>query len=138
MPTRSIATRNPVTPTTARPLIIHSRGVVDDTCDVVVQAALVVEGIRLQAQARVIVGPPFCPRSPSVCIISGRFNGSRPGRFAEEEPLVDAQHRVNDLFQQALEVAGLFNLDANRDRGIQTNGPNPPQLPGSHAPTAPA
>ena len=53
-----------------------------------------------------------------------------PAVFAEEEPLVDAQHRVNDLFQRALEVAGLFNLDANRDRGIQTNGPNPPQLPG--------
>jgi hypothetical protein len=109
----------------------RSWGVVDDTCDVVVQAVLVVEGIRLQAQARVIVGPPhFAPDRRPFVSLADDLTDRDPAVCAEEEPLVDAQQRVNDLFQRALEVAGLFNLDANRDRGIRTNGPNPPQLPG--------
>jgi hypothetical protein len=34
----------------------------------------------------------------------------------------DLEHRINDLFQRALEVAGLVNVDANRNRAIRTNG----------------
>ncbi len=51
-------------------------GVVDDTCDAVIQATLVVAGVRLQASARAFVGPPdFAPdRRPFMSLVR------RPGR----------------------------------------------------------
>ena len=114
-------------------------GVVDDTCDVVVQAALVVEGIRLQAQARVIVGPPhFAPDRRPFVSLADDLTDRDPAVFAEEEPLVDAQHRVNDLFQRALEVAGLFNLTPTVTAAFRPMVRIPRNFPVSHAPTAPA
>jgi hypothetical protein len=54
--------------------------------------------------------------------------GSTP--LTEGESQAEWERRVNDLFQRALEVAGLFNVDANRNRAIGTND-NIPQIPGA-------
>jgi hypothetical protein len=109
----------------------RSWGVVDDTCDVVVQADLVVDGIRFQAQARVVAGPPdFAPDRRPFVSLADDLADRDPPHFPDEETFAAAQRRVNDLFQRALEVASLFNVDANRARAIRTNGANPPQVSG--------
>lgn len=101
----------------------RSWGVVDDTCDALIECDLVIDGVRVQAQARVAVGPPhFAPdRRPFVSLaddLKDRDETVPDGGETQEELEV----RINDLFQRALEVASLVNVDANRARAIATNG----------------
>jgi hypothetical protein len=112
-----------------------SWGVVDDTCDVLVECDLVVDGVRFQAQARVAVAPPhFAPdRRPFVSLADDLKDRDQPipkdsKPLSEGETQESLEHRINDLFQRALEVAGLFNVDANRNRAISTND-DLPDLP---------
>jgi len=107
----------------------QSWGVVDDTCDVLVECDLVIGGVRRQAQARIAVSPPhFAPdRRPFVSLADELKDRDEPSARAstshpEAETQAELELRINDLFQRALEVAGLFNVDANRARAIATNG----------------
>jgi hypothetical protein len=100
-------------------------GVVDDTCDAVIEANLVIDGVDRQAMARVFVGPPdFSPdRRPFASLADELSDRDLPAPPAGE-PLDDLERRVNDLFLRALETASLFNLDAVRARAIGNNGTN--------------
>jgi hypothetical protein len=99
-------------------------GVVDDTCDGVIQAALVLFGRRLTATARIFVGPPdYAPdRRPFLSLaddLADRELGE-PDPVATDQLDVTEQE-VNDLFQRVFETASLINLDAIRLRALQEN-----------------
>lgn len=93
-----------------------SFSIVDDTCDVVIDAATVVNNRRLTAQARVFCGPPdFSPdRRPFISLADDLVDRDPPTDAAEVESLQDALDRLGDLFQRAYETASLVNLDATR------------------------
>ncbi len=93
-----------------------SYGVVDDTCDVSIEASVVLNGrTRKQAQARVFCGPPdFAPdRRPFVSLADDLIDRDPP---ASEPPevLQEALDRLGDLFQRVYETASLANVDSNR------------------------
>jgi hypothetical protein len=102
---------------------------VDDTCDVVVAAAIVIQGrTRLTATARVFCGPPdYAPdRRPFVSLADDLVDRDPP--VDSPEDLQDALDRLGDLFQRAWETASLANVDAMRDRALrgQPASPFPP------------
>jgi hypothetical protein len=99
-------------------------GVVDDTCDAVIEATLVVAGVRLQATARVFVGPPdFAPdRRPFVSLVddlADRELGTPDPVTAANLEL--AEQEIADLFQRVYETVSLANLDATRRNAIADN-----------------
>jgi hypothetical protein len=110
-------------------------GVVDDTCDAVIQADFVIDGLAFQARARVFVGPPdFAPDRRPFLSLADELADRDPPTFAEPEPQADLERRINDLFQRALETAELLNLDAVRFRALGDNTnflpqPDFPDLP---------
>jgi hypothetical protein len=106
----------------------QSWGVVDDTCDAVIQADLVSDGLDFRAFARVFVGPPdFAPDRRPFLSLADDLADRDPPTFADPESLADAEARVNDLFQRALETASLLNLDATRSRALGDNSGGTPQ-----------
>lgn len=96
-----------------------SFGVVDDTCDVLLEAEVVVAGVRLRASARAFSGPPdFAPdRRPFVSLADELIDRDPPAAEPAETP-VDALDRLADLFQRVFETVSLANIDAMRDRAI--------------------
>jgi hypothetical protein len=99
-------------------------GVVDDTCDAIIEATLVVAGIRLQGSARVFVGPPdFAPdRRPFVSLVddlADRELGTPEPVTAADLEL--AEQEIADLFARVYETASLANLDATRRNAIADN-----------------
>jgi hypothetical protein len=108
----------------------QSWGVVDDTCDGVITADLVVNGGRLSARARICVGPPdFAPdRRPFLSLADDLADRDHDPAGAEEllanEP--DTQRRLADLFQRVWETASLVNVDAIRARALGDNLGFPP------------
>jgi hypothetical protein len=96
-----------------------SYGVVDDTCDVLLEAELVVGGERLRASARAVVGPPdFAPdRRPFASLAEELIDRDPPAEEPAEVP-IDALDRLADLFQRIFETVGLANIDAMRERAI--------------------
>ena len=98
----------------------RSWGVVDDTCDGIIEAQVVIDGVRKVARARIVTAPPdFAPdRRPFVSLADD---------FADRElalPDVDAPatlSEIADLFRRVFETVSLFNLDALRSRAISEN-----------------
>src|SRR4029434_1991754 len=96
----------------------RSWGVVDDTCDGVIEARVVIQGRRFVATTRIFSScPDYAPdRRPFYSIGDDVADRDLPlsedistspdnGRFDE------AQHEVADLFERAFETASMFNLD---------------------------
>jgi hypothetical protein len=103
-------------------------GVVDDTCDAVIQADFVLDGTAFQARARVFVGPPdFAPDCRPFLSLADDLADRDPPLFLNPESQSDMETRVNDLFQRALETAELLNLDAVRVRALGDNTTFPTQ-----------
>ncbi len=100
----------------------RSFGVVDDTCDAVIEAVVVAGGTRLRASARVFCAPPdFAPdRRPFVSLADDLIDRDPPSVEPQEDP-ADALKRLADLFQRVFETASLANVDAMRQRSINTN-----------------
>jgi hypothetical protein len=97
-----------------------SFGVVDDTCDVIIEAVVVVNNtVRLSAMARVFTAPPdYAPdRRPFVSLADELIDRDPPANETPE-PLDDAIERVGDFFRRAYETASLANVDAMRDRSL--------------------
>lgn len=98
----------------------QSWGVVDDTCDGIITADLVVNGRRFSAVARICVGPPdYAPdRRPFVSLADDLADRDLDPASAEEllAAEADTQQRLADLFQRVWETASLINLDAIRAR----------------------
>ena len=98
-------------------------GVVDDTCDGVIEARLVHRGVRHVAQSRVVSScPDWAPdRRPFYSIADDLADRDRG---VEAEPLADVEQLkfvVADLFERAFETASLINLDALRARALDEN-----------------
>jgi hypothetical protein len=105
-------------------------GVVDDTCDAVIEATLVIAGVRFLASARAFVGPPdFAPdRRPFMSLVddlADRDLGA-PSPVTSDD-LATAELEIADLFQRVSEtvsLANLANLDALRLNAIADNAAN--------------
>jgi hypothetical protein len=105
----------------------RSWGVVDDTCDVLVQADLIIQGGSVHAEARIFVGPPdFAPdRRPFVSLADDLTDRDQP-QPPTDESLDNLERRINDLFQRVWETAGLMNIDAVRNRALNGGDQVPP------------
>ncbi len=103
----------------------RSWGVVDDTCDGLIGAQVIVAGVRFTASSRISVGPPdYAPdRRPFVSLADDLADRDLEPATAEELLAVEpeTQQRLADLFQRVWETAGLANVDAIRQRGIRDN-----------------
>ncbi len=102
-------------------------GVVDDTCDAVIEANLVVAGVRLAASARAFVGPPdFAPdRRPFMSLVddlADRDLGA-PSPVTSVD-VATAELEIADLFQRVSETVSLASLDALRQNAIADNAAN--------------
>lgn len=102
----------------------RSWGVVDDTCDVVIEAFAVVRGARFRAVARAFAGPPdFAPdRRPFISLaddLADRELPFHPPVVKEDEEVTVSE--VADLFQRVFETVSLTNLDQLRNFSIQEN-----------------
>jgi hypothetical protein len=97
----------------------RSFGVVDDTCDTLIEAVVVAGGARFSASARVFTAPPdFAPdRRPIVSLADDLIDRDPPSAEPQED-LGDALKRMADLFQRAFETVSLANVDAMRDRSV--------------------
>jgi len=101
-----------------------SWGVVDDTCDLLIRAFVVINGVRLQSVARAFVGPPdYAPdRRPFVSLAD--VLADREKEFVED--VDDANDNLTiaevvDLFQRVFETVSLTNLDQLRRYSINEN-----------------
>jgi hypothetical protein len=112
----------------------RSWGVVDDTCDGILTAQLVVSGQRFAATARVLSGvPDFAPdRRPFVSLAADLADRELQPVEVSEKTLEDTTEEIADLFARIFETGGLMNLDAMRYKAIQINinDPPPPNYPG--------
>jgi hypothetical protein len=101
-----------------------SWGVVDDTCDGIIEVQVAIGGVRYAATTRVLSScPDFAPdRRPLNTVaddLADRDKGPVPMGTPEEKEL--ALKEIADLFERAFETASLINLDANRYRGLNEN-----------------
>ena len=115
-----------------------SWGVVDDTCDGVIEADLVIRGERFLAHARVFSScPDYAPDRRAFYSFADELAdrdlpAALPDKATEQE-LAEAGVAVGDLFQRVFEVASVVNLAATRNHGILENSgsnvKNPEWLP---------
>jgi len=111
--------------------ISRSWGVIDDTCDGIIEAHVVVNNRRLVASARVFSScPDYAPdRRPFYSVADDLADRDFPPIDIEGDPPEGVEYEIADLFERAFETASLFNLDAMRTRAIAENisYPLPPQ-----------
>ncbi len=115
----------------------RSWGVVDDTCDGLITAFVVVDGERLTAVARFFSGPPdFAPdRRPFMSLADDLKDRDSPASDDTEEDVPLTIAEIADLFQRVFETLSLLNLDANRRRALAQNATY--QIPAPIAETPP-
>ncbi len=103
--------------------ISRSWGVVDDTCDGIIEAYVVLNNKRYVASARVLSScPDFAPdRRPFYSVSDDLADRDFPQIDVTAEPPDGTAYEIVDLFQRAFESASVFNLDALRTRAIAEN-----------------
>jgi hypothetical protein len=110
----------------------RSWGIVDDTCDGVIEANVVAGGQRFVAFARVVVGcPDYAPdRRPFYSLADDLAD--RDLDPVEANDLLSTEAELVDLFQRVFETVSLVNLDSTRIHGIEENiaDPMPENPPG--------
>jgi hypothetical protein len=101
----------------------RSWGVVDDSCDGIIEASVVIGNIRYTATARVLSScPDYAPdRRPFFSMADDLADRDKEPIDINEYPPPDAVYEIADLFERAFETASLFNLDAMRTRAIIEN-----------------
>jgi hypothetical protein len=102
-------------------------GVVDDTCDAVIEATLVLAGVRFRATARAFIGPPdFAPdRRPFMSLVDDLADRELGVPVAvTPDNVAAAELEIADLFQRASETVSLADLDALRQNAIADNAAN--------------
>ena len=111
----------------------ESYGVVDDTCDVILRAALTIQKRVFTASARAFSAPTdFAPDRRPFVSVAEDLSDRDAGRRENAEPLPDAVERLGDLFQRIFETVSLTSVDMIRDAMLpaRASGPaNPPDLP---------
>lgn len=101
-----------------------SWGVVDDSCDGIIEAQVAIGGVRYVAMARVLSScPDFAPdRRPLNSLADDLADRDMPPVKMETPAQKEqALEEIADLFERAFETASLINLDANRYRGLNEN-----------------
>lgn len=101
----------------------RSWGVLDDSCDGLIEAYVVIGGRRLVAGARVLSScPDYAPdRRPFYSVADDLADRDFARIDMEEDPPEGAEYEIADLFERAFETASLFNLDALRTRAVDEN-----------------
>jgi hypothetical protein len=109
----------------------RSWGVVDDSCDGIIEAQVVIGGVRHVATARVLSScPDFAPdRRPFYSFADDLADRDKEPVAVDRETIELTQAEIADLFARAFETASLINLDSNRYRAINEN-----DLSGVHHP----
>ena len=101
-----------------RPIPNRSLGVVDDTCDAVITAAIGVNATELTAHANSAVAPPhFAPDRRPFLSLADEINDRQHDPTRDD----DLSSRelgvwVQDLFERIYETVSLFGVDFYRDR----------------------
>jgi hypothetical protein len=108
-------------------------GIIDDVCDGVVEAHLVLGGRRYSAAARVSVGPPdFSPdRRHFVSGADDLADRDCAGIAVTDANLEETEAEIADLLTRVFETASQINLDAERVKFLdsQYRGHQSPQMP---------
>jgi len=106
----------------------QSWGVVDDTCDVVIEATVEVGSDRLIATARASAGPPdFAPdRRPFMSLADDLADRELPALTAAQITEQVTVEEVADLLRRVFETVSLTNLDALRRMMLSGQQPNDP------------
>jgi hypothetical protein len=101
----------------------RSWGVVDDSCDGIIEARLVIQGVRYVARARVLSScPDFAPdRRPFYSLADDLADRDLQLPIVDKTTKEETEREIVDLFERAYETASLINLDATRFRGIMEN-----------------
>jgi hypothetical protein len=105
----------------------RSWGVVDDTCDGIIEAQVVIGERRFVANARIFSScPDYAPdRRPFYSVADDLADRDLPPIKVTRTTISDTQHEIGDLFERAFETASLFNLDAMRERAVAENADMP-------------
>ena len=100
----------------------RSRGVVDDTCDGIIEAHLVTgpRRERLSAFARLTAGPPdYAPDRRTFVSLADDLDDRESGD--DVPPMTEDE--VTDLFKRVWETASQINIDAERYRAVRWQPP---------------
>ncbi|MFO1060513.1 MAG: hypothetical protein U1E53_26515 [Dongiaceae bacterium] len=105
-------------------------GVVDDTCDGVIEAQLVIGGRRFTASARVLAtNPDYAPDRRHIYSLADDLADRDPPEPESRVPS-ELMEDVANLFERVLETASSINLDATRAHLILDDETgNPPGQP---------
>ena len=106
----------------------RSWGVVDDTCDMVIEASVEVRGRQFVALARATAAPPdFAPdRRPFLSLADDLADRELPPLDVSAPETVD---EVADLLARVFETVSLANLDALRGQAVGGRLPKPNPVP---------
>jgi hypothetical protein len=105
----------------------RSWGVIDDTCDGIIDAHVIIDNERFTATTRVFSSnPDYAPdRRPFYSVADDLADRDLEPIEVGDDPLNDTidetELEIGDLFDRAFETASLFNLDALRHRAILEN-----------------
>ena len=104
-----------------------SAGIIDDTCEVGIEASLRVDQRSLVARANVFVAPPdYAPDRRPFFSAADDLNDRSAGQAERSAALDDAQVDawVQDLFERVYETVSLMNVDFWRSlRGVRPASP---------------
>jgi hypothetical protein len=103
----------------------RSWGVVDDTCDGIIEAQVVIGAVRHVARARILSScPDYAPDRRPFNSLADDLADRDKGRMnigSGKSDLKKVQAEIADLFERVFETSSLMNLDALRDRAIKEN-----------------
>ena len=109
----------------------RSWSVVDDTCDGIIEAQVIIDDRRFVATSRILSScPDYAPdRRPFYSVADDLADRDLDPIDVSDATISDTEHEIGDLFERAFETASLFNLDAMRERAITENieSPQPPR-----------
>ncbi len=113
----------------------RSWGVVDDSCDGIIEAHLVLGGQRFSATARILSScPDYAPdRRPFFALADELADRDLPAHTAKSGTMDDRMVEIADLFERVIETASMINLDSTRQKFLGENADfgqeNPRGLP---------
>ena len=101
----------------------RSWGVVDDTCDGIIEVQVAINGSPRRHRTCSLELSRLRARSTAIQFAGRRPVGSRQGRVVirTDDDLKEVQAEIADLFERVFETSSLMNLDALRDRAIAEN-----------------
>jgi hypothetical protein len=102
----------------------RSWGVVDDTCDGIIEVQVAINGVRHVATTRILSScPDYAPDRRPFNSLADDLSDRDKGRMVirTSDDLKEVQAQIADLFERVFETSSLMNLDALRDRAIKEN-----------------